>query len=138
MFTRLCDHFAKHGFGFFACEHKANRQLIGFIGLSIPNFDCDFTPCIEIGWRLSKSYWNLGLATEGAMAVLGYARDFLELKDIVSFTVPENLPSRRVMEKIGMTYVCDFDHPYFSTDHHLCRHVLYTISLNSQTLTKGE
>ena len=70
--------------------------FIGFIGLSVPRFDAHFTPCVEIGWRLAAEHWGAGLATEGARAVLQHAFTALLLDEIVSFTVPDNLASRRV------------------------------------------
>lgn len=132
MIMRITSHFATHGFGFFACEYKKNSEFIGFIGLSIPQFSSDFTPCVEIGWRLAKKYWRQGLATEGAKRVLEYARDTLHLKRVVSFTVPDNTASRRVMEKIGMKYIKDFDHPALDKNHRLSRHVLYEIEFNGE------
>ncbi|MBL8211423.1 MAG: GNAT family N-acetyltransferase [Bryobacterales bacterium] len=101
--------------------------MIGFIGLGVPSFEAHFTPCIEIGWRLAARYWNRGLATEGAAAMLRHGREELGLTDLVSFTAMPNLPSRRVMEKIGLVHdaVGDFDHPRVPEGHWLRRHVLY-------------
>jgi RimJ/RimL family protein N-acetyltransferase len=131
--NRLADrieaHFEKHGLGLFAAELRSERAFIGFVGLSVPDFGAPFTPCVEIGWRIAAAYWNQGLATEGAKSVLAYAFDSLHLDEIVSFTPPANLPSRRVMEKIGMTRTPedDFDHPKLPAGHPLRRHVLYRI-----------
>ena len=58
----------------------------------------------EVGWRLDRAYWNHGLATEGARASLGYGFRGLGLEGVISFTVPENVASRRVMEKCGLTF----------------------------------
>jgi RimJ/RimL family protein N-acetyltransferase len=123
-------HFARHGFGLFAAELRETGQFVGFIGISIPEFDAPFMPAVEIGWRLDPACWNRGLATEGARAVLRYAFDILELKEVVSFTVPDNLASRRVMEKLGMTREAadDFDYPRLPAGHPLRRHVLYRLS----------
>lgn len=122
-------HFEQHGFGMFAAELRLEHAFIGFVGLAVPNFDAPFTPCVEIGWRIAAAYWNQGLATEGAKAVLGYGFDSLHLDEIVALTVPANLASRRVMEKIGMTRAPedDFDHPRLPEGHPLRRHVLYRI-----------
>jgi RimJ/RimL family protein N-acetyltransferase len=126
---RIEAQFEEHGFGLFAAELRQERAFIGFMGLSVPNFEAPFTPCVEIGWRIAADYWNRGLATEGAQAVLAYAFDSLHLAEIVSFTAAANLPSRRVMEKIGMarTPEDDFDHPKLPEGHPLRRHVLYRI-----------
>jgi len=126
---RIEAHFEKHGFSLFAAELRQDGAFIGFIGLSVPEFEAPFTPCVEIGWRIAAAYWNQGLATEGARAVLGYGFDSLQLSEIVSFTTVANAPSRRVMEKIGMTRSPedDFDHPKLPQAHPLRRHVLYRI-----------
>jgi RimJ/RimL family protein N-acetyltransferase len=124
---RIVQHFADNGFGLWATEIKGGAAFIGFVGLSIPRFHAPFTPCVEIGWRLAQAGWGKGYATEGARAALTHGFDVLKLKQIVSFTVPANLRSRAVMEKIGMHHdpVDDFDHPSFAEGHRLRRHVLY-------------
>jgi RimJ/RimL family protein N-acetyltransferase len=129
LFDRAQDHFNRHGFGPLAVEHRQTKSFIGFIGLSVPAFDAPFMPAVEIGWRLAFEHWGQGLATEGALAVLNYGFNGLGLKQVVSFTVPANLRSRRVMEKLGMTHdpADDFDHPNLSQGHPLRRHVLYRI-----------
>jgi RimJ/RimL family protein N-acetyltransferase len=117
-------HFKQHGFGLWAVEITGESLFAGFIGLMIPAFTAPFTPCVEIGWRLAAEHWGRGYAVEGARAVVDCAFGELGLDEIVSFTVPANLRSRRVMEKIGMTHdsADDFDHPRGHG-----RHVLYRI-----------
>ncbi|MCG8584621.1 MAG: GNAT family N-acetyltransferase, partial [Pirellulales bacterium] len=90
-------------------------------------FESHFTPCVEIGWRLARAHWGKGYATEAARAALEYGFEQLGLEEIVAFTVPDNRPSRRVMEKISMTHAPedDFDHPTLEAGHPLERHVLY-------------
>lgn len=129
LFDRAREHFNRHGFGPFAVELLETGSFIGFIGLSIPAFDAHFTPAVEIGWRLGLEYWGKGLATEGAGAAVNYGIEKLCLESIVSFTVPVNLRSRRVMEKLGMTHDPrdDFDHPVLPAGHPLRRHVLYRL-----------
>jgi RimJ/RimL family protein N-acetyltransferase len=118
-------HFETHGFGPFAAELRDGGALAGFVGLMIPQFEAHFTPCVEIGWRLAAEHWNQGLATEGANAILRLAFEKLELREVVSFTVPANARSRRVMEKLGMTYSGEFNHPRLPEGHALRPHVLY-------------
>ena len=118
-------HFDTHGFGPFAAELRSTGELAGFVGLMVPQFQAYFTPCVEIGWRLGAGFWNQGLATEGAEAVLRMAFGALGMREIVSFTVPDNLRSRRVMEKLGMQYDGNFDHPGLPEGHPFRRHVLY-------------
>lgn len=126
---RIRAHFLAHGFGLFAAELQPSGNFVGFIGLSVPTFKARFTPCVEIGWRLAAAFWNLGLATEGAKAVLRFGFQTLSLEEVVSFTVPDNLGSRRVMEKIGMVHEPsdDFDHSNLPEGHPLRRHVLYRL-----------
>jgi RimJ/RimL family protein N-acetyltransferase len=126
---RIEAHFREHGFGLFAAELRKTGAFIGYIGLSVPRFQAKFMPCVEIGWRLAAEYWGRGLATEGARAVLQYGFGTLGLEEIVSFTVPANRASRRVMEKIGMRHCAedDFDHPGLPEGHPLRRHVLYRV-----------
>jgi RimJ/RimL family protein N-acetyltransferase len=126
---RIEAHFAERGFGAWAAELRGEGEFIGFIGLAVPQFDAHFTPCVEIGWRLARAHWGQGLATEGARAVMHYAFAELGLAEVVSFTVPGNVRSRRVMEKLGMTHDADddFDHPGVPEGHRLQRHVLYRL-----------
>src|SRR5437660_731311 len=93
LLDRINAHFRRYGFGLFAAELRLERAFIGFIGLSVPDFPAHFTPCVEIGWRLAAEHWNRGLATEGARSVAQYAFESLGATEIVSFTVPANLPS---------------------------------------------
>jgi len=126
-------HFVRHGYGLWAVEIPGTAPFAGYIGLSIPAFAAAFTPCVEIGWRLAAEHWGRGYATEGARAVLALAFGELGLDEVVSFTVPANVRSRRVMEKIGMTRdpADDFDHP--SARAGFERHVLYKIGSRSGT-----
>lgn len=133
----LVDRFRKHwtenGFGFWAIEIPSETSFIGFTGLSRPTFNAHFTPCVEVAWRLSAQYWGHGFATEAARAAvrLGFLK--LALSEIVSFTVPANHRSLRVMEKLGMHHDSrdDFDHPRLPENHPLRRHVLYRLSRHS-------
>ncbi len=126
---RVRAHFERHGFGWWAAELKKTGAFIGFIGLSHIPFEAPFTPAVEVGWRLASAYWGQGYATEGARAALEAGFTQLGLDEIVSLTVPANMRSRLVMERIGMTRdpSDDFDHPRLAEDHPLRRHVLYRI-----------
>jgi RimJ/RimL family protein N-acetyltransferase len=131
VYHRITAFMEKHGFGLFAAEVKQTQQFIGFIGLSQPTFTSHFTPCIEIGWRLDRQFWNQGLATEGAKACLHYGFTFLHLKEIFSWTAKINVKSIHIMEKIGMRYEGDFEHPNVEEGHRLRTHVLYKSILNN-------
>ena len=124
---RINDHFDQHGYGPFALEFEG--RFIGYTGLWTPTFEAHFTPCVEIGWRLAAQFWNQGFATEAACRVVEHTFTDLTLTELVSFTVPANLASRRVMEKLGMSHNegDDFDHPRLASGHPLRRHVLYRL-----------
>ncbi|HXR97189.1 MAG TPA: GNAT family N-acetyltransferase [Terriglobales bacterium] len=97
---RIECHWRENGFGLFAVEALDIAQFLGYIGLVVPAFVAPFTPCVEIGWRLAASHWGMGLATEGARAVMHHAFAALRLSEVLSWTVPANARSRRVMEKL--------------------------------------
>ena len=130
MIDRIEAHFEQHGFGLYAAQLKNSGDFIGFVGLSIPAFEAHFTPCVEIGWRLAREQWGGGLATEGARAAVRHAFEDMHLPALVSFTVPANLRSIRVMQKLGMSRdpEDDFDHPRVPEGHPLRRHVLYRLT----------
>jgi RimJ/RimL family protein N-acetyltransferase len=121
---------AAGGFGLWAMEVRETGQFIGFTGLSVPSFEAHFMPAVEIGWRLAKDAWGKGYATEAALASLAFGFGPAGLDEIVSFTATTNLPSQRVMQRIGMTHdeAGDFDHPRLEPGHRLERHVLYRIT----------
>lgn len=139
LFERIQRHFERHGFGLWAAELREGQTFLGFIGLAVPNFDAHFMPAVEIGWRLRFDYWNRGLATEGAREAMRYGIEEVGLASLVSMTVPANLRSRRVMEKLGMTRDerDDFDHPLLPEGHSLRRHVLYRIDRGKWTASAG-
>jgi RimJ/RimL family protein N-acetyltransferase len=130
LMARLQEHFARHGFGLWAVELPGMAPFIGFVGLSHVPFTAHFTPAVEVGWRLARSFWGRGYASEAAAAVVGFGFARLGLKQIVSFTVPANVRSRRVMERLGMTCdtADDFDHPGLPEGHPLRPHVLYRLT----------
>jgi RimJ/RimL family protein N-acetyltransferase len=119
----------ERGFGLWAAELPGVCPFIGFIGLSRPMFQAHFTPCVEVGWRLAREHWGHGYATEGAQASLKFAFEQLGLDEVVSFTVPANWRSRRVMERLGMTHTPadDFEHPDVPVGHPIRPHVLYRL-----------
>jgi RimJ/RimL family protein N-acetyltransferase len=127
---RIIGHWSSEGHGLWAVETKADGGFIGFVGLTPPNFTAPFTPCVEIGWRLTPAAWGHGYATEAARAALVFGFERLGLDEIVSFTVPANVRSRAVMERIGMTRdpADDFLHPNLPDGHPLRQHVLYRLS----------
>ena len=126
---RMQQSFSEYGYCYFAVEILETGELIGFIGLSYQNYKADFTPCVDIGWRLKTSAWGNGFATEGAKACLNYGFHQLNLKSIVAIAPELNLKSQQVMKKIGMTKNGVFLHPSIDEENALKPCVLFK-SLN--------
>jgi RimJ/RimL family protein N-acetyltransferase len=126
---RIEASFKERGWGLWAIEIR-DGTFAGYVGLWPAQFDADFTPAVEIGWRLAVSCWGNGYAPEAARAALSFGFDEIGLDEIVSFTSVRNHKSQRVMQKIGMTTdpAEDFDHPSLPDGHRLRRHVLYRIA----------
>ncbi|MCY2686019.1 GNAT family N-acetyltransferase [Salinimicrobium sp. TH3] len=108
---RLFDHYAKHGYCYFAVELLETGEFIGFTGLAYQTFDSEFTPATDIGWRLKRRAWGKGYATEGAKRCIQYAFEDLKLNKIISTCPKLNHRSERTMQKIGMVKMGEFDHP---------------------------
>jgi RimJ/RimL family protein N-acetyltransferase len=119
---------AERGWGLWAVEVVGAAPFVGFVGLNEPRFEAHFTPAVEVGWRLARTHWGRGYATEAGRAAIAFAFAELGLEEIVSFTTEPNERSRRVMERLGMTHdpADDFDHPLLP-DWPLRRHVLYRL-----------
>lgn len=128
MLERIDAHFASHGWGFWAVEHRDSAALIGLCGLAQVAWQAFFTPAVEIGWRLSTPFQGKGLAREAATLALDAAFGPIGLDRVVSFTVPANTASWRLMERLGMRHLGQFDHPRLPKGDPLRRHVVYVIS----------
>jgi RimJ/RimL family protein N-acetyltransferase len=118
----------ERGYCFFAAELLETQEVIGFIGLAYVTMEADFTPCVEIGWRLHPDTWGKGLATEGAKACIDFGFNERDLTEIYSYTPLNNLPSRRIMEKIGMEQFSTFKHPGLGDFPEIEECVVYRIS----------
>ncbi len=126
---RIEGGFEANGFGLWALEVRGSGEFVGFTGLDVPEFEAHFTPAVEVGWRLARSAWGNGYATEAARAALLFGFEEVGLKEIVSFTTVANRRSRAVMERLGMSHdpADDFDHPSLPRGHPLRPHVLYRL-----------
>lgn len=127
-YNRIKDEFRQKGWGLYAVEEKTTGEFIGYVGLHEIGFEADFTPGVEIGWRLAADRHNRGYATEAALKVLELARAH-GMRRLYSFTAKVNSPSERVMQKIGMTEAGEFRHPAVAEDSPLSVHVLYQMDL---------
>lgn len=117
----------RRGYGWWALEVRATGEFVGMTGLDPVDEGLPFTG-VEIGWRLARSGWGHGYATEAARAVLAYGFDTLGLPEVVAETTATNLRSQAVMRRLGMTHdpALDFDDPAVP-DGPLRRHVVYRI-----------
>lgn len=129
MAAKLSQNIDDRGFGLYAVEAPGRAPFIGFVGVSIPSFPTPFASCVEVGWRLAHAHWGQGYATEAAAAAINDAFRRLDLDEILSFTVPQNHRSRRVMEKLGMIHspTDDFDYQNVPDGHPLRRLTVYRL-----------
>ena len=98
--SRQIEHWAEHGYGWWAVEDKSTTELLGWSGLQyLPE-----TNEIEIGYLLARPYWGRGLATEAAQVGINYGFDHLQIPTIIGIVHPENIASQRVLEKIGLIF----------------------------------
>jgi ribosomal-protein-alanine N-acetyltransferase len=126
---RIEGGFGAQGFGLWALEVRASGEFVGFTGLAVPEFEAHFTPAVEVGWRLARSAWGNGYATEAGRAALSFGFEEIGLPGVVSFTTPANRRSRAVMERLGMSHDPgdDFEHPGLPPGHPRRPHVLYRL-----------
>lgn len=99
-FDYYLEHQKKYGFAVSAVILKETDELIGSAGLQ----RLDDGEEIEVGYGFDKPFWGKGFAGESAKAWLHYGFGNLGLERIVAVAIPENIASRHVMEKLGMTY----------------------------------
>ncbi|MET0752288.1 MAG: GNAT family N-acetyltransferase [Pyrinomonadaceae bacterium] len=92
--------YEKFGFGLWLVELKDSNESIGICGL----IKRDTLEDVDIGFAFLERFWLKGYAVESAAAVMDYGRDVIGLKRIVAITVPDNLGSIKVLEKIGMRF----------------------------------
>lgn len=113
---RTClENYQRRGFGPYAVVEQSTGDVIGYCGLFyFP--DMHGQPEIELGYRLRRAAWGQGYATEAARLVRDYAFHTLHIKRLIALIDPDNVPSIRVAEKIGMHYESEvmlegYDHP---------------------------
>lgn len=115
------------GLGWWALERREDGAFLGAVELRAIRADLPLPAGHEIGWRLTRSAWGFGYATEAAGALLRHGFETLALAEIVAFTARSNLRSRAVMQRLEMRHdpARDFDHPALAEDHPLRPHVVY-------------
>ena len=124
---RLKRHFEENGFTYFATEILETKEFIGMIGLARQKYKTEFTPAIDIGWRLKRTAWGKGYATEGAKRCIEYAFNDLAINKIIAVCTVKNGKSENVMKKIGMTKKGAFNHPELRNHPEYEKHFCYEI-----------
>ena len=126
---RIEAHWEQHGWGLWAVEVSGVAPFVGYVGLWPADHVAPGT--VEVGWRLASEHWGRGYATEAAREALRFGFTEVGLDEVVSFTVPQNERSWRVMERIGLVRdpSGDFDHPRVDPVAYprLVRHVFYRL-----------
>lgn len=122
---RMQNSYIKNGYCYFAVDILECKEFIGYIGLTLQTFESQFTPCVDIGWRLKTAAWGKGYATEGAKRCLKFGFDSLNLKNIYAIAPVLNIKSQHVMKKIGMHKITTFLHSKIEEGHSLQDCVLY-------------
>ena len=116
-FGDVAAHWDTYGYGLYAVDLRgAGERFIGFAGFSHPTFIPAVADRPELGWRLARSAWGAGLATEAATAVLRDGFDRLRLSELIAVIHPENERSRRVATKLGMRPECQVHNPVLGRD----------------------
>ena len=106
--VRWMSHWGAHGFGLWVARDRATGALVGYGGLS--TMVVGGRAEVEVGWTIAAERWGEGLATELGAAAMEVAADPLGALTVISLTMPDNTRSRRVMEKLGLTYEREVTH----------------------------
>jgi len=101
-FDRYAEAFRENGYTRWALEDKLGNFL-GYTGVLHSGTDHPIGKHDDIGWRLVRSAWGNGYATEAAKAALEDVFIRIRLNEVLSYTAPDNLPSQAVMKRLGLT-----------------------------------
>lgn len=132
LIERIEGSFETEGFGLWVLERRDTGEFIGFTGLLRTTLGPPVEREVEVGWRLARSAWGHGYASEAARASLAYGFETVGLDYIMSLTATINVRSQAVMKRIGLVYdpASDFDHPALPEGHPLRPHVVYRTTRN--------
>jgi RimJ/RimL family protein N-acetyltransferase len=113
-FEIVSAHWDEHGFGFWALESRepaSPGRFLGFVGVAFPTYLPELAARPELGWRLARSEWGRGLATEAAVAARDDAFDRLALDELIAIIHPDNERSQRLAVKLGMSVAQQVHNP---------------------------
>jgi RimJ/RimL family protein N-acetyltransferase len=139
LLERLKAGFERRGYDFWAVREVDSPALLGLVGLTSVPVSMPVDAPVEVGWRLARSAWGRGIATEAASASLDYGFDELGLTEIVAYTSQINERSRRVMSRLGMQRDAadDFDNPSIAAADPLRPHVVYRTGADAWRARRG-
>jgi RimJ/RimL family protein N-acetyltransferase len=120
----------QRGWGFWAVEEKSTGLFLGYAGLHAPATKFDFSPCVEIGWRISKEYWDNGYVLEAGRKILDCAFNIIGLEEVVYFSSIHNKIAETMVQELGMHKKLYFHHPFVEKENYLSQHYLYKIKNN--------
>jgi RimJ/RimL family protein N-acetyltransferase len=127
--ARYRRHIEHNGWGFWALERRDTGAFIGMAGINRPDYPLPCGPCMEVGWRLHRTAWGFGYATEAAEAALEHAFGPLACDAVYAFTAVSNSRSAAVMKRLGMVDTRqNFAHPKIAADSPVSEHVLYALT----------
>lgn len=126
------------GWGFWAIEHAQDGRFMGYTGVlntaDLP-ISLPIPPCVEIGWKLDREFWGHGYVTEAAARALDFAFAELGAPEVFAYVATENVRSRAVAERLGMSLTPTiFGHPLFPEGHAYRKHLLYSIPRGLKTV----
>jgi ribosomal-protein-alanine N-acetyltransferase len=99
---KMIKHMDQHGFSYWILEEKQSHTFMGRAGLL--HTEIDGSHEVELGYALLPEFWSKGLATEAAKEIIRIAFEEFKLDNIVCFSLPGNMASLRVMEKLGFSF----------------------------------
>jgi len=136
---RLVVHWQSHGYGRFLVSRDC--AFVGVVGLSRADLDAGIVSGVEIAWRLVFDCWGQGYASEAAGAAVRDGFERVGLREIIGVTTPDNVRSRRVMDRLGMVFspAETFEHPRVPEGDPRRRHVVYRLNVDEwQTFRHGD
>jgi RimJ/RimL family protein N-acetyltransferase len=110
MLRKAIEHWDDHGFGWWMADLRETGELAGFVGLSHPSVPA-LAEEVEAGWRLGRSHWGQGLASEGGREAVRTAFEEMGLRRLVCMIDRDNDRSLAVARKLGFVHWRDMDHP---------------------------
>lgn len=107
-FDRMTAHWERAGFGTWILDERATGAPVGWVGLH--ETDTGGAGGIELLYAIASAHWRRGYAVEAGRAAVEIGHGILDRPELVAFTLPDNVGSRAVMERLGFVYDSDVEH----------------------------